>query len=100
MTGISRFRHRQLGAHAFPSRAAASVNCVGSCTMKWPLRALAAATALPMAATTAWAGMPSPFVMTEIGRMRLESLSFFLILFFLSAGLIQLLWNYLRRDFT
>ena len=31
--------------------------------------------------------------------MRIEAISFFLMIFLLSAWLIQLLWNYLGRDF-
>ncbi len=48
----------------------------------------------------AWAGMPRPtsIVLTDLARMRLQNLSFFLAGFLLSALLIQLLWNYLRRD--
>jgi hypothetical protein len=48
------------------------------------------------------AGMPNPvvFTLTDVGRLRIQTISFFLFGFFLSAGLIQLLWNYLRRDFT
>lgn len=47
----------------------------------------------------AWAGMPT-VRLTEVARVRLENISFFLMLFFLSAWLIQLLWNYLGRDWT
>jgi hypothetical protein len=48
---------------------------------------------------TAFAGMPSPHL-TDIGRLRLEGISFFLFGFLLSALFIKLLWNYLRKDFT
>jgi hypothetical protein len=49
-----------------------------------------------------FAGMPNPIVLTltEGGRLRIQAISFFLFGFLLSAGLIQLLWNYLRRDFS
>lgn len=46
-----------------------------------------------------FAGMPVVTV-NEVARMRLETISFFLLGLLVSAGLIQLLWNYLRRDFT
>jgi len=53
---------------------------------------------LPQAAL---AGMPSVTpVLTELGRMRLQNLSFFFVGFLFSAFLIQRLWNYLGRDFT
>src|SRR5262245_593057 len=45
-----------------------------------------------------WAGMPSP-ELTEVAKMRLDSLSFFLLVFVASAGLIALAWRGLRRDF-
>src|SRR4051794_23409271 len=47
----------------------------------------------------AHAGMPT-VTLTEIAQLRLEAMSFFLAGFLVSAGLFQLLWNYLRRDFT
>jgi hypothetical protein len=47
----------------------------------------------------AWAGMPS-VVLTDMARLRLQNISFFLAIFLLSAWFIQLLWNYLRRDWT
>jgi hypothetical protein len=46
-----------------------------------------------------WAGMPSTDrVLTDMTRMRLQNISFFLLGFLLSALFVQLLWNYLRRD--
>ena len=45
------------------------------------------------------AGMPS-LRLTDVAKMRLESISFFLVGFLLCAGLIQLLWNWLRKDFA
>src|SRR5262245_52114666 len=49
---------------------------------------------------TAHAGMSRvTSVLTEIARMRLQSISFFLAGFLLSCGAVQLLWNWLRRDF-
>ena len=47
----------------------------------------------------AQAGMPT-IRLTEIARLRLDALSFFLAGFLICAGLIQLLWNGLRKDFT
>jgi prepilin-type processing-associated H-X9-DG protein len=43
--------------------------------------------------------MPS-ITFTDIAQLRTEALSFFLLLFFVSAWVIQRLWNGLRRDFT
>jgi heme/copper-type cytochrome/quinol oxidase subunit 1 len=48
----------------------------------------------------ALAGMPSPATLTDIARMRVEAISFFLLILFLSAALIQWLWNGLRTSFT
>lgn len=45
------------------------------------------------------AGMPS-VSFTEVSRLRLEVISFFLVGLLLSAGALQLIWYWLRRDFT
>src|SRR5262245_50280559 len=49
-------------------------------------------------ADAAMAGMPS-FTLTEVGRLRVETISFFLMLLLGSAWLIQWLWNMLCEDF-
>ena len=46
-----------------------------------------------------FAGMPS-ITLTDVAQLRVESISFFLVLFFFSALIVKLLWNYLRRDFS
>lgn len=46
-----------------------------------------------------FAGMPSPHL-TDIAKLRLENISFFLAGFLLSALFIKLLWNYLAIDWT
>ncbi len=43
--------------------------------------------------------MPS-ITFTDVARLRTETLSFFLLLFFVSAWIIERLWNGLRRDFA
>ncbi|WP_417390630.1 hypothetical protein [Gimesia sp.] len=49
---------------------------------------------------TAEAGMPSASIdLTEIAQLRLQSISFFLLLFLLSAWGLKKLWNMLARDF-
>ena len=62
---------------------------------------LGATTILLLAAATlpARAGMPS-LTLTDLAEARLQTLSFFLILFLASALAIQALWNSLRRDFA
>ncbi|HEY7427942.1 MAG TPA: hypothetical protein VH682_27160 [Gemmataceae bacterium] len=47
----------------------------------------------------AHAGMPS-VTLTDVARMRVRTISFFLVGLLLSAWCVQLLWNYLRRDFS
>jgi hypothetical protein len=50
---------------------------------------------------TAHAGMPRVTTMlSEMARLRLQSISFFLVGFLLAALLVQVLWNSLRRDFS
>src|SRR5262245_5092330 len=59
---------------------------------------------LPALAVAVWhaprahAGMPS-WTLTDVARMRVESISFFLAGFLVSSLLIKFLWNGLRRDF-
>lgn len=47
----------------------------------------------------AYAGMPS-LTLTDVARVRLENISFFLVGFLLSAFCIKLIWNYLAKDWT
>ena len=46
----------------------------------------------------AQAGMPS-VTLTEIAQLRLQTISFFLVLLLISAWIIKLLWNLLAKDF-
>jgi hypothetical protein len=47
------------------------------------------------------AGMPSPaLIVTELGRRRLEEVSFFVVCFLLGAALFRLLWNRVQLDFA
>ncbi|HEV3163923.1 MAG TPA: hypothetical protein VGZ22_07805 [Isosphaeraceae bacterium] len=48
--------------------------------------------------SAAWAGMPA-ITLSELARMRVQTISFFLACFLLSAWIIQWIWNSLRRDF-
>jgi hypothetical protein len=43
--------------------------------------------------------MPAPFVLTDVARMRVETISFFLLILLITSGFIQLLWNGLRPSF-
>ena len=43
--------------------------------------------------------MPAPFVLTDVARMRVETISFFLLVLLITSGCIQLLWNGLRPSF-
>jgi hypothetical protein len=61
--------------------------------------ALLSAAALLCAPAAAFAGMPG-LSLGDAARLRLQTISFFLAALLLSAWLIQLLWNYLRRDFA
>jgi hypothetical protein len=64
------------------------------------LPTLTIAAALAASAGPAYAGMPAPFVLTDLARQRVEVISFFVVALLLAAGAIQSLWNMLRRDFT
>lgn len=52
-----------------------------------------------MSVTWLLAGMPS-IELTDVARMRLDSLSFFLMILLLSAAGVMLIWNSFRRDFS
>jgi hypothetical protein len=65
-------------------------------TIVLPLAGIAVVLAFP---GIAQAGMPS-ITLSDIARIRVQTISFFLLGFLLSAFGIQRLWNYLGRDFT
>ena len=48
----------------------------------------------------AFAGMAGAITLREVARLRLQSLSFFLMVLLVSAAVIRLIWNSLRKDFT
>src|SRR5580698_115925 len=67
---------------------------------KPPLLAFALAIGIiALLPATAQAGMPYPVTLTDIGRMRLQTISFFLLVLVVSAALIRWLWNGLRPTF-
>ena len=49
--------------------------------------------------SVAQAGMPG-ITLTDIAELRIQAISFFLMVFLVSACLIQLIWNRLRTDFA
>jgi hypothetical protein len=59
---------------------------------------LIAATTMLALPGVARAGMPS-ISLTEIGRLRFETISFFLMAFLVCSWLVRLIWNGLREDF-
>jgi hypothetical protein len=64
-------------------------------------RALIATTsAVAVFTLPAMAGMPTPPTLTDVATLRVQAISFFLLVLLLSAKLIQFLWNRLRSDFT
>ncbi len=63
----------------------------------WPV--VSCALAIGAVPAVAQAGMPS-YTLTDLARMRLETISFFLLAVLLSAWAIQGLWNGLRKDIT
>lgn len=47
--------------------------------------------------SVAQAGMPMPPMLTDIAKLRVDAISFFLLVFLASAGIIQLIWNRVLR---
>ena len=45
------------------------------------------------------AGMPYPPMLTDMARLRIQAISFFVFVLLACAGLIQLLWNMMRSSF-
>jgi hypothetical protein len=67
--------------------------------MRQPLRLTAGIVIVVLAdARVARAGMPMA-TLSEIASMRLEAISFFLIVFLMSSGLVWKIWNSARKDF-
>jgi hypothetical protein len=60
---------------------------------------LLAVAVMSLAPAVADAGMPS-LTLTDVARIRLENISFFLVVFLLAALCIKLIWNYLAKDWT
>jgi hypothetical protein len=68
--------------------------------MRLPYRAFLIGTALiALCPSFALAGMPS-IRLTDMARMRIQAISFFLAAFLVSAAVIQFLWNRLGKDFS
>lgn len=49
--------------------------------------------------TSLLGGMPPPIVLTDIARLRLEAISFFIATILVSAVVVRWLWNSLRDSF-
>jgi hypothetical protein len=62
-------------------------------------RLAAAAAVLLLVPAALYAGMPA-LTLTDVARLRLENISFFLVGFLLAALGIMLLWNFLARDWA
>lgn len=52
---------------------------------------------LLLLARPAAAGMPAPYTMNDLARLRIETISFFLMALLASAAVIRWIWNGLRR---
>jgi hypothetical protein len=63
-----------------------------------PTRILAFLAIVSLLTEPAAAGMPSPFTLRDMARMRLEAISFFLVVLLVSAKLIQWVWNGMRSN--
>jgi hypothetical protein len=61
--------------------------------------ALGASAFLFLTPQLAVAGMPS-VTLTDVAKLRVEVISFFLVGLLLSAGVVMLIWNHLARDFA
>src|SRR5436309_2896101 len=46
------------------------------------------------------AGMPAPFVLTDLTQMRIQAISFFMLAFLICSNLVLWLWNGERSSFS
>jgi len=68
---------------------------------RWILPGLLVAISFGLHTYPAYAGMPIPPRLTDVADLRVEAISFFLLLLSLSGAAVQLLWNrVLRASFT
>lgn len=58
---------------------------------------LLAMAGLALSAQPAIAGMPAPYTLNDLARLRIETISFFLVVLLASAALVRWIWNGLRR---
>ena len=63
-----------------------------------PWLIVVAVAAVTLLTQPALAGMPAPMTLRDVPRMRIEAISFFLMVLLASAKLIQWLWNGLRSN--
>ena len=66
--------------------------------MRFLFRTIPHVLILAAVAPAVHAGMPSASL-TDVARLRVENISFFLVVLLLSALLVQMIWNWLRNDF-
>lgn len=62
------------------------------------MRALRLFIPLMMACNHAFAGMPT-VTLSDVAQLRVQGISFFIVIILLVAWGVRYLWNYLRRDF-
>jgi hypothetical protein len=63
-----------------------------------PTRILVLLATVTLLTQAAYAGMPSPITLRDMARMRIEAISFFLLVLLVSAKLIQWVWNGMRSN--
>jgi hypothetical protein len=64
-----------------------------------PLRTISILATVTFIDLPARAGMPYPPTLTDIARLRVEAISFFVFVLLACAGLVRLLWNMMRSSF-
>ena len=68
-------------------------------SMRWHRLLLTTAATTAALPQIALAGMPAPYTLTEVARLRVETISFFLVVLLASAALVGWVWNGLRAGF-
>ena len=89
-------RRRLIGPPRVPTLLFSLIALVDAMKARWLCSLVCSAVVL--CPRVAIAGMPSLRI-SELARLRIEAISFFLVVFLLSALAVQKLWNWLGRDF-
>ncbi len=86
-------------AQASPCLSDCGRPCTGWATLRFLAAGVFALAGLLFLPEPAMAGMPQP-ALSHLARLRLQDISFFIVVILLCAAVVRMLWNGLSKDFT